>query len=281
MKNRTVSISILSGKGGVGKSNIALNLACALNMAGDSVLLADCDMGLANMDVLLGLAPKFHMQDMLLQDLSAKDVVLPIIKDAPEGAPAFDLLPANSGLAEFVDLDAGARSFLRDKVNPLADAYDFLFLDIGAGIAPTALEFGAMTTFRVVVVTPEPTSLTDSYALMKILSGRHGIQDFLILVNQVDNPEEGALTYRRLAAVCDKFLGFTPLRLGEIRMDRAMSEAVRKQRPLLQVAPHSGAAADCRSVASALQRLRTERLSRGGVEAPLRDLYADSESEHP
>ena len=137
------------------------------------------------------------------------------------------LLPANSGLAEFVDLDAGARSILRDKINPLAQSYDFLFLDIGAGIAPTAMEFGAMTTFRVVVVTPEPTSLTDSYAMMKVLSGRHGIQDFLILVNQVENAEEGAQTYRRLAAVCDKFLGFTPLRLGEIRMDRAVAEAVR------------------------------------------------------
>ena len=274
MKHDTVSISILSGKGGVGKSNIALNLGCALNMAGNHVLLADCDMGLANMDVLLGLAPKYHIQDMLLEDLAPEEVLVPIMKDAPEGSPAFDLLPANSGLAEFVDLDAGARSILRDKVNPLAAAYDFLFLDIGAGIAPTALEFGAMTTFRVVVVTPEPTSLTDSYALMKVLSGRHGIQDFLIVVNQVETPEEGSLTYRRLAAVCDKFLGFAPLRLGDIRMDRAMSESVRKQRPLMQVAPRSGAAADCRAIASALQRLRTERLSRGNLAEPLRDLYA-------
>ncbi len=278
MRQGTVSVSILSGKGGVGKSNIALNLGCALNMAGNSVLLADCDMGLANMDVLLGLTPQFHMQDMLLEDLTAENVIVPVLRDRVGTAAPFMLLPANSGLAELVDLDAGARSILRDKINPLALSYDFLFLDIGAGIAPTAMEFGAMTTFRVVVVTPEPTSLTDSYAMMKVLSGRHGIQDFLILVNQVENAEEGALTYRRLAAVCDKFLGFTPLRLGEIRMDRAVAEAVRKQRPLLQVSPHAPAATDFRTVGSTLQRLRTERLSRGKVEIPLRDLYLDAQA---
>ena len=193
MRQGTVSISILSGKGGVGKSNIALNLGCALNMAGNSVLLADCDMGLANMDVLLGLTPQFHIQDMLLEDLTAEEVIVPVLRDKVRAGTPIMLLPANSGLAEFVDLDAGARSILRDKINPLAQSYDFLFLDIGAGIAPTAMEFGAMTTFRVVVVTPEPTSLTDSYAMMKVLSGRHGIQDFLILVNQVENAEEGAL----------------------------------------------------------------------------------------
>ncbi len=272
MKNATVSVSIMSGKGGVGKSNIALNLGYALHLAGNSVLLADCDMGLANMDVLLGIAPKLHIQDMLLEDLEAAEILVPIAPEAGPGAAPFDLLPANSGLAEFVDLDPGARSFLRDKVNPLADNYDFLFLDIGAGIAPTALEFGAMTTLRVVVVTPEPTSLTDSYAMMKVLSGRYDIRDFFILVNQVETPEEGNQTYRRLAAVCDRFLGFTPLRLGEIRMDRAMAEAVRKQRPLLQVAPHSNAAGDCRALATALQRLRNDRLARGTMTAALRDL---------
>ena len=278
MKAGTVSVSIMSGKGGVGKSNIALNLGLALNLAGNSVLLADCDMGLANMDVLLGLTPKYHIQDMLLEDLSADEVLVPIMKDQPEGSPAFDLLPANSGLAEFVDLDSGARSLLREKVNPLAAAYDFLLLDIGAGISPTALEFGAMSTFRIVVVTPEPTSLTDSYALMKVLSGRHGIQDFFIIVNQVESAEEAAHTYRRLSMVCDKFLGFAPLRLGDIRMDRAMSEAVRKQRPLLQVSPHSGAAGDFRTLGTALQRLRTERLVRGNAGVALRDLYADSQA---
>ena len=270
----TLSLSILSGKGGVGKSNLALNLCQGLFESGQSVLLMDCDMGLANMDVLLGIAPQMHVQDILLSDKDAEEILVPVASTGLAGVRGFDLLPANSGMAEFSEIDSGARAILREKLNPLASKYDFLVLDIGAGISPTALEFGAMTMMRVVVVTPEPTSLTDSYALMKVLANRHGLKDFYILVNQVESAAEGKQTYSRLASACNRFLGFTPTHLGDVRFDRALGEAVRKQRPLLQVAPRSPAALDCKAVASAISRLRDGRKPRPEALPPLRDMYA-------
>lgn len=264
--NNTISISVLSGKGGVGKSNLALNLCYGLHQIGHSVLLMDCDMGLANMDVLLGIAPQKHVQDILIKNQDPSSVLVPI---GPPGSTGFDLLPANSGMAEFVDLDVGARTILRDRLNPLAARYDFLCLDIGAGISSTALGFGAMTSMRLVVVTPEPTSLTDSYAMIKVMMARYNTHDFFILVNQVESEAEARQTYNRLAAVCQRFLGFSPAYLGEVRLDRTLVDAVRKQTPLLQLAPRAPAAIDCMNLASILHRQRESMLRQGVVPPPL------------
>lgn len=270
MSNRnTVSVSILSGKGGVGKSNLALNICYCLHSMGHSVLLMDCDMGLANMDVLLGVAPQKHVQDLLISNDDPASLLIPI---GPEGSSGFDLIPANSGMAEFTELDSGARSMLREKLNPLALQYNFLCLDIGAGISPTALGFAAMTALRLVVVTPEPTSLTDSYALMKVLSQRHKVEDFHILVNQVESPSEGKRTYSRLSAVCKRFLGFAPAYLGEVRSDRALLDAVRKQKPLMEISPRSPAAADCMALANSLVRQREKFIQLESMPPPLHSL---------
>ena len=264
--NTTISLSVLSGKGGVGKSNLALNICYALHQLGHPVLLIDCDMGLANMDVLLGIAPQQHIQDILISNRNPAEVLVPI--GSVGGAP-FDLMPANSGMAEFAELDVGARTILRDKITPLATRYDFLCMDMGAGISATAIGFAAMTTLRIVVITPEPTSLTDSYAMMKVLTARHNVQDFYILVNQAESPAEGKLTYNRLSAVCKRFLGFAPAYLGEVRTDRAVSDAVRKQKPLMQISPLSPAAVDCMAAANALQKLRENMLRTEGIPSPL------------
>jgi flagellar biosynthesis protein FlhG len=143
-------------------------------------------------------------------------------------------------------------------------------LDIGAGISATAMGFGVMTAMRVVVVTPEPTSLTDSYAMMKVVSSQYDVRDFCILVNQVESPNEGRQTYSRLAMVCERFLHFTPLFLGEVRSDRAVADAVRRQKPLMELNPHSPAALDCMTIASYLQSLRENLLKQGAMEEPLR-----------
>ena len=267
--NKTISVSVLSGKGGVGKSNLALNLCYGLHQIGHSVLLMDCDMGLANIDVLLGIAPQKHVQDILINNQDPSSVLVPI---GPAGSAGFDLLPANSGLAEFVDLDSGARSILRDRINPLAARYDFLCLDIGAGISSTALGFGAMTSLRLVVVTPEPTSLTDSYAMIKVMIIRYHVQDFFVLVNQVESKEEARQTYNRLAAVCKRFLNFTPTYFGHVRLDRTLIEAVRKQTPLLQLTPRSPAAVDCMNLASTLRCQRENMLKQGHSLLPLSPL---------
>jgi flagellar biosynthesis protein FlhG len=267
MYRKSVSFSVLSGKGGVGKSNLALNICFGLHQRGHKVLLMDCDMGLANMDVLLGITPERHVQDILINNDDPAEILIPF---GPGGQSGLDLLPANSGMADFVDLDAGARGMLRDKLNPLAAQYDFVCMDIGAGISPTVLSFASMTTLRLVVVTPEPTALTDSYALMKVLSARNGVTDFHIIVNQTDSQTEGKRTFNRLSAVCKRFLDFEPSFLCEIRTDRGLMDAVRKQRPLMELAPRSPAAQDCMVAAEKLERLRSG-MSAGETSAgPLR-----------
>ena len=267
-EHKTVSISVISGKGGVGKSNLALNICYGLNQLGHSILLMDCDMGLANMDVLLGIAPQKHVQDILIDNEDPASILLPVVTKGSK----FDLLPANSGMADFVELDSGARSMLRAKINPLASNYDFICMDIGAGISSTATGFSVMTTMRIVVVTPEPTSITDSYAMMKVIASRYNVQDFYILVNQVESSNEAKQTYARLAAVCKKFLGFSPVFLGEVRNDRGLIEAVRKQKALMQISPRSPAAIDCMTIAASLKRLRDTMLKQGELETPLRSL---------
>lgn len=266
--NTTLSVSILSGKGGVGKTNISLNLGYCLHHGGHPLLLMDCDLGLANLDVLLGLAPEHTLQDIILNDASVEDVAVAI------EASGFDFIPAASGGPELVELDADIRSLLMQRIEPSLARYDYLFLDLGAGITPTVQAFAAMTHLRIVVITPEPTSLTDSYALMKVLATQHGIRDFQIVVNQAEDRQEEQMAYQRISAACDKFLGFTPQLLGGIRSDQAFPDAVRRQQPLMKVNPRAGAAQDIFSIAVKLQRMRTALLPLLAEEPVLRSVAA-------
>ncbi len=252
MANKTLSIAICSGKGGVGKTNIALNLSYALYKAKQKVLLMDCDLGLANLDVLLGVTPRLGVEEMLQSEAQVRDICLDI---EPDG---FSFIPAASGVSGLGDHGSAMRALFVEKLNPFAKDYDYLILDIGAGINDSVQSFAVLSTMRVVIVTPEPTSLTDSYALMKILSSRHGVRDFYILVNQAETPQEDKAAYERLASACDKFLGFVPQKLGGIRADPAVTAAVIRQKPLLQLSPHTNAAKDIIAAAVRLHRLRQE-----------------------
>ncbi|WMW66128.1 MinD/ParA family protein [Nitratidesulfovibrio liaohensis] len=269
-QNTTLSVSILSGKGGVGKTNIALNLGYCLYRGGHPLLLMDCDLGLANLDVLLGIAPDRNMQDLLDSDAAPRDIAVPIEQGG------FDFLPAASGVPELVEMDGDMRALLVRKLEPLFSNYDFLFLDLGAGINPTVLAFAAMTQLRIVIVTPEPTSLTDSYALMKVLSTQHGVRDFFVIVNQAESRKEETQTFERLAAACRKFLDIEPQFLGGVRLDKALPDAVRKQKPLMRVAPQSPAAQDLFSIAVKLQRMRSALLPELADRHPLRALSEEA-----
>ena len=252
--NTTLTISVLSGKGGVGKTNIALNLGYCMYHGNFPVMLMDCDLGLANLDVLLGVTPDANMQSLLDSDTPPEEVAYPI---EPNG---FDFLPAASGVPELVEMDSDLRNLLFQKLNPMFTNYDYLLMDLGAGITPTVLAFAAMTQVRVVVVTPEPTSLTDSYALMKVLATQHNVKDFYIIVNQAEDKAEETHTYNRIATACERFLGFTPQFLGGIRQDRMVPESVRMQKPLLQHAPNCNAAKDIFSIAVKMQKIRNNML---------------------
>lgn len=251
--NTTLSIAIMSGKGGVGKTNISLNLACALHQMAFTNLLMDCDMGLANLDVLLGISPEGTMQDVLLGNAKVEDIIHTIDK-------GFDILPAASGVPELIDMDEDMRSLLLQRLEPALGSYDFMFMDLGAGINDVVQSFASMAALRVVIITPEPTSLTDSYALIKVLSSRHNIRDFMVLVNQVDNKKEEEMAFSRLSGACQHFLNIEPVLLGSVRNDPKLTEAVRRQVPLLKWAPGSPAGQDLQAIAARLQRIRLNML---------------------
>ncbi len=236
--NKTFSVSVLSGKGGVGKTNLALNLGYSLHEAGNPVLLVDCDLGLANIDVLLGLDPA--------------EVMLPI-------APGkFDFLPAATGIPELTEMGGDTLKTLFAKLAPTAEKYNYLFLDLGAGIHNTVLTLAGMTHMRIVVVTPEPTSITDGYALMKVCNARYGINDYHILINQVESEKELKETYKRLSGACAKFLGFVPALLGGVHYDPALLDAVRKQAPLMKISPNSKGAKDIKALADTIAKIKAD-----------------------
>lgn len=245
-----MSLAIVSGKGGVGKTNLSLNLGYALSRLDHSTLIMDADLGLANMDVLLGIAPTTNIQDIIARDLPPEDVAVAI------NQLGLDLLPAASGIAELVELDEDLQSLLFHKLTPFFADYDYLLFDLGAGISPTVLSFAAMTQERLVVITPEPTSLTDSYALIKILAAEHGVKTFQVIVNMAASSKEARQAFDRLHAACDHFLNIKLQYLGLVRHDKTVTESVRKQEPLLQWAPNSPAAQDIISLATLLHKQR-------------------------
>lgn len=252
--NKSLSLSIMSGKGGVGKTNLALNLGYALFDQGMKSLLMDCDLGLANLDILLGISPEKNLQDLLRDGERPKDVVVNIEKGG------FDFLPAASGVPELVEMDEDLQDVLFQKIMLLLEDYQMLILDLGAGINSTALAFASMTQLRMIVVTPEPTSLTDSYAMMKVLVTEHDVDDFLVVVNMASSKAEAQTTFDRLAGACENFLGITPRMLGYIRLDKSVPDAVRNQTPLLRHAPTSKASEDIRNLAKVFLRYRMDNI---------------------
>ena len=228
-------ISVTSGKGGVGKTNVVANLALAFRKMSKKVLVLDADLGLANMDVLLGLNPRYTVSDVLRGEKKLEDVII----TAPSG---FKLLPAASGIQEITELDSSQRLLLLDEFDALQGQYDILLIDTGAGISSNVMYFNAAAMEKMVVVTNEPTSLTDAYALIKVLTNKYHQKRFKILVNAARNGHEAERIYRHLSLVVDRFLGSPSLDyLGWIPYDRQIPIAVRQQQMVLQRYPNTPA----------------------------------------
>lgn len=263
--NKTFSLAVTSGKGGVGKTNIALNLGFALQQLGHSLVLLDADLGLANLDVLLGISPDKNLQDLIAGE-DASNVAVPLVEDQ------FIFLPSASGVAELVEMDEDIQGVLLDKLDGLFQQYDFLLLDLGAGINPTVLSFAAMPQERIVVITPEPTSLTDSYALIKVLFTQHQVKNFHIIVNQAESDPEARAAFDRLAQASERFLSLPLNLLGMIHKDPMVTESVRHQVPLLKFAPDCQAAKDIQKIAGKIveRRLRlSDLIARSPILKPL------------
>ena len=234
--NFPLVFSVTSGKGGVGKTNLSVNLAVCLARAGKRVVLLDADLGLANVDVLLGLTPQKNIFHLFHEGADIRDILFP----TPHG---FTILPASSGMSEMLALNTGQKLELLEAVDVLDEQVDYLIVDTGAGINDNVLYFNLAVQERVVVLTPEPTSLTDAYALIKVLKSVHGVEHFKVVVNTVPDKKTALEVFNRLHQACDHFLSGVSLDfLGGIPKDVAVRQAVVKQVPLCVHTPDSPAA---------------------------------------
>ncbi|MFZ5450955.1 MAG: MinD/ParA family protein [Thermodesulfobacteriota bacterium] len=225
-------IAVTSGKGGVGKSNVVANLGLALAQAGLKVLLIDADLGLANLDIILGLNPQYTIHDVLQLRKTLAEVLV-------EGPGGLKILPASSGIPELSELDEYQKLFLLNELDNYSESVDVVLIDTGAGISRNVLFFNIAAQERLVVANNEPTSITDAYALIKVLATQHNERRFKLLVNGLSNPRDAEAVYRTLLKVAERFLGrdISLEYLGFIPHDDSVPKAVLKQQPVLTLFP--------------------------------------------
>lgn len=236
MKNSTFNnfprvISVTSGKGGVGKTNVTANLAYALTQLGKRVLVMDADLGLSNIDVLLGLTPRFSIEHFFRGEKTLSEIMV-------KGPGGMSILPASSGVSELVNLDESQKLLLLNEIDLFCENVDFILIDTGAGISSNVLYFNMMAQESIVISTSEPTSITDAYALMKVLFKEFDKKDFQLLINFVSNDNEAKDVYNKIARVADYFLRDLSINyLGFIPQDEKLPMAVKRQKPVLEVFP--------------------------------------------
>ncbi len=255
---RVPVVAIASGKGGVGKTNLAVNMSIALAQSGHRTTLLDADLGMANADVLCGLTPGRRLDDVL-HDPTSQGLTSCITR-APGG---FLLVPGAVGVARVADLDAPSRQRLIDQLEALESRSDVVLIDTGAGIGRDVLAFATCADCLVVVVTPEPTSITDAYGLIKcvVARSREQISELpliALVVNEVGRSDQSNAVSARLTATCERFLGCKPMILGRIRLDDRVGRAVRKRVPHLLAWPRSPASRDVREIAHTMASLVLE-----------------------
>jgi flagellar biosynthesis protein FlhG len=244
-ENNPVIISVASGKGGVGKTCITINLAASLSEKGKRILVIDCDLGLANIDIMLGLNPRRNLKDVIFDDVDVRDVVV-------RTEAGFDFLPASSGVREMAQLLYENIEKLKDIITHVSEGYDYVFCDIGAGISDTVLQFNLFAARNFVIVTKELTSITDAYAMMKTIYRTFGRTSFEIIANSVRDDDEGLKVFNHIDSICRKFLNFSPGHLGSIPFDEAVTRSIMKQTALVRLFPESGAAARINQIADVI-----------------------------
>ena len=218
-------IAITGGKGGVGKTSVSVNLSIALSRMGSNVCLLDGDTGLANINVMLGLYPAYTLEHLFTGERSIQDIVL----DGPEG---IQIIPGASGFAQCVDLDVGQQQRLVTSIQTIEPHYDYMLVDTAAGISPTVLHFIAASQVAVLVITPEPTSLTDAFSLLKVLRRRGYRRKVQVIVNMASSSLQAEKVFRRFSRAVLKYLELTTQYLGPVWMDESMRTAVTLQRPV-------------------------------------------------
>ncbi|MDE2129282.1 flagellum site-determining protein YlxH [mine drainage metagenome] len=242
-KTATKVITVASGKGGVGKTNVVANLAVSLARAGNRVMVFDADLGLGNIDILLGLTPRYNISHVLSGEKTLEQVLV-------RGPHDVWVLPAASGVSSMAALDAQSQARLIDAVSGIDLQLDYLLVDCAAGISGDVLTFSRAAQYLIVVLSNEPASVADAYALIKVLSKQYGQRRFHLLPNMVRDAREGQTLFAKIVGVTDRYLDVSLDLVGTIPLDPALRAAVRAQRAVVESAPQSPAAAAFDALAS-------------------------------
>ena len=247
-KSKPFIVSVTSGKGGVGKTFITTNLAATLARQGKKVLVADCDLGLANIDIMLGINPERNLKDVVFGNLHLRDIII-----STKGG--FDLIPASSGVREMAQLLFEKIQTIKDMLLEI-EGYDLILLDTGAGIAEVVLQFNLLADQNIVVINKELTSLTDAYAMVKVMYQVFGRQSFSIIANNISDEKDGLAIFKNIDTISKRFLGFHLNYLGHVLQDDAVSKSVLRQELAIMSSPRSRIAANFSQVGRAVLDLK-------------------------
>ena len=235
-------IAVTSGKGGVGKTNLSVNLGLALSELGRRVALLDADMGLANVDVLLGMYPKFNLSHVLKGEKTLDEIIV-------QGPSGLKVIPASSGLQHMSDLSTVEQAAIIRAFSDFDQDLDVLIVDTAAGISPSVVNFARACQEVIVVVCDEPRSLTDAYAFIKLLNRDYGLRRFHILTNMVQSAQQGQALFQKLTKVTDRYLDVALNFAGAIPYDDYLRKAVQQQNPVIAAYPRSKASLALKNVA--------------------------------
>lgn len=228
-------IAVTGGKGGVGKTNVSVNLAVAMADMGRRTMVLDADLGLANIDVMLGLHPEYDLSHVLKGERTLKEVIV-------EGPGGVLVVPASSGIQQMAELSRAEHAGIIQAFSEIGSDVDVLIVDTAAGISDTVVSFSRAAQEVVVVVCDEPASITDAYALIKLLNRDYGVSRFRVLANMARSAEEGRNLYNKLCRVTDRYLEVMLNYMGSIPYDDSLRKAVKGQKPVVQAFPRSQSA---------------------------------------
>ncbi len=252
-------IAVTSGKGGVGKTNLSVNLGIALSEKGRKVVLLDADMGLANVDILLGLSPEYNLSHVLEGEKSLREIML-------AGPGGLNIIPASSGIQQMSELSSVQQAGIIRAFSEMDADLDALIVDTAAGISSGVVNFARACQEIIVVICDEPTSLTDAYAYIKLLNRDYGLYKFHVITNMVQTAQQGQQLFTKLTKVTDKYLDVSLNYLGAVPFDESLRKAVQKQKPVILSFPQSKASMSLRKLADRVDQLPVKSQAGGYLE---------------